>query len=64
MEMKPKMIDIPSGPQGGLVYNPDPYRVTTCPYRLRDATEYARSVGKEPSEMTKDEWERFRVPAR
>lgn len=62
--MKPKMIDIPSGPQGGLVYNPDPYRVTTCPYRLRDATEYARSVGKEPSELTKDEWERFRVPAR
>lgn len=64
MEMNPKMIDIPSGPQGGLVYNPDPYKSAPCPYRLRDAVEYARSAGKDPSKLTDEEWERFRIPGR
>lgn len=64
MEMKPEMIDIPSGPQGSLVYNPDPYKSMVYPYCLRDMVHYAKSVGKPLSELTKEEIERFRIPGR
>lgn len=64
MEMKPRMIDIPSGPQGGLVYNPDPYKTFSSPYRIREALQYAQTAGKEPHELTKEELERFRIPGR
>ena len=64
METIKHLPDIPSGPQGGMVYNPDPYKVTLCPYKLRDMFHYASSIGKELSELTEEEREQFRIPGR
>lgn len=64
METMKHLPDIPSGPQGGMVYNPDPYTSTPCPYRLHDLVDYARSVGKDPDKLTEEERERFRIPGR
>ena len=64
MEMKPRMIDIPSGPQGGLVYNPDPYKSAPCPYRMRDLCEHLKRTGKTWETLSDEERERFRIPGR
>jgi hypothetical protein len=62
--MKHPVHDIPSGPQGGMVYNPDPYKSFPCPYRLRDLTKYIQETGRSWEELSEEERKRFRVPGK
>lgn len=61
-KMRKHLPDIPSGPQGGMVYNPDPYVSVLCPYRLKDLCRYLEETGRTWEEMTEEERERFRAP--
>ena len=58
------LIDIPNGPSGGMVYNPDPYATHDSPFRISDLVSYMHDNNLKSEDLTQDILEKFRIKGR
>jgi predicted transcriptional regulator len=62
--MEKTLIDIPNGPSGGMVYNPDPYATHDSPFIISDLVSYMHDNNLKNEDLTQDILEKFRIKGR